>query len=149
MPKRPLRRASELTREFQEDAEYAVLYHEVANEEIGAALRAVREARGLSQREVAERMDVTRARVSQIESVEGTSLALEVLNRYAQAVGCRLDLSLQELETTEVVGKLYVTTSPRSEFTSIPAQPYEANKASDEVPQDEFDKNLHFWPLAA
>jgi transcriptional regulator with XRE-family HTH domain len=98
MAKRPLKRATDLSKEYMHDPEYAALYREVANEEIGAALRAVRENRGLSQREVAERMGVTRARVSQIESVEGTNLALEVLSRYAQAVGCQLDIALRDAE---------------------------------------------------
>ncbi len=108
MPKRPLKRASDLSKEFLQDPGYAALYREVANEEIGAALRAMREAKGLSQREVAERMGVTRPRVSQIESVEGTALALEVLSRYAHAVGCRLDITLQDAETRDEVATLFV-----------------------------------------
>ncbi len=44
MPKRPLKRASDLTREFLKDPEYAALYRE-ANEEDEAARRAVCEAR--------------------------------------------------------------------------------------------------------
>ena len=103
MPKRPLKRATELSKEFMQDADYAALYREVANEEMGLALRAVREARGLSQREVAEHMGVTRARVSQIESVAGTSLALEVLSRYAQAVGCQLDIALRDVNAGTVM----------------------------------------------
>ena len=96
MPKRPLRRASDLTKEFLQDPEYAALYLEVANEEVGAAVRSVRETRGLSQRKVADLMGVTRSRISQIESVEGTALALGVLSRYAQAVGCHLNISLRD-----------------------------------------------------
>ncbi len=108
MPKHPLKRASDLTKEFLQDPDYAALYREVANEEIGAALRAVREAKGLSQREVAERMGVTRPRVSQIESVEGAALALEVLSRYAQALGCRLDIALKDAETRSEIATLFV-----------------------------------------
>lgn len=113
MSKRPLKRASELTKEFLKDPDYAALYREVADEEIGAALRAVREAKGLSQREVAERMGVTRARVSQIEGTLGTRLALEVLSRYARAVGCHLDISLEDLSNGIEMAQVFVPNLPQ------------------------------------
>ena len=125
MPKRPLKRAGDLTKEFLRDPDYAALYREVANEEIGAALRAVREAKGLSQREVAERMGVTRPRVSQIESVEGTALALEVLSRYAHAVGCRLDITLKDTETNHEVATLFVPTLEATAPEPPSVEPYE------------------------
>ncbi len=125
MPKRPLKRASDLSQEFLQDPGYAALYREVANEEIGAALRTVREAKGLSQREVAERMGVTRPRVSQIESVEGTALALEVLSRYARAVGCRLDITLKDAETNHEVAALFVPTLEATAPKPPGAEPYE------------------------
>ncbi len=55
MPKRSLKRASDLSKKFLQDPEYAALYREVANEEIGAARREVRGKKGLSRLEVARR----------------------------------------------------------------------------------------------
>lgn len=99
MPKRPLKRASDLSREFQQDSAYAALYREVVHEEIGAMLRVLRKSKGMTQREVAKVMGVTRPRISQIESAEGATLTLEVLNRYARALGCSLKLSIHDQQS--------------------------------------------------
>lgn len=110
MPKYPLERASDLTKEFLKDPEYAALYRESANEEIGAMLRSIRKTRGLSQREVADKMGVSRSRISQIEGTEGMSLALSVLNRYLLALGCRFDVAVRDLATGDSVGKVFMPT---------------------------------------
>ncbi|MEV6599416.1 helix-turn-helix transcriptional regulator [Actinoplanes sp. NPDC051346] len=55
---------------------------------IGHRLAEVRRARGLTQQQVAERMGVTKGRVSQIE--QGKISGQEVLARYATALGGRL-----------------------------------------------------------
>lgn len=55
---------------------------------IGHRLAEVRRARGLTQQQVAERMGVTKGRVSQIE--QGKISGQEVLARYAAALGGRL-----------------------------------------------------------
>jgi len=55
---------------------------------VGHRLAEVRRVRGLSQRQVAERMNVTKGRVSQIE--QGKISGQEVLARYAAALGGRL-----------------------------------------------------------
>lgn len=123
MPKRPLKRASDLSREFRTDPSYAALYHETAHEEIGAALRALREAKRMSQRQVAEAMGVTRSRVSQIESTEGTALALEVLDRYARALHCRLEISLTD-EHDDVEANLFVPPVPEESVRASAAHPY-------------------------
>jgi transcriptional regulator with XRE-family HTH domain len=114
MRKRKLRRASELTEEFLRDPDYRAIYDEVAREEIGAALRAVRESRRLSQSEVAQRMGVNRSRISQIEGTEGTSLSLDVLQRYSQALGCYIDIVLKDLGTNEEVGEVFVSFNPQA-----------------------------------
>ncbi|MEM7735664.1 MAG: helix-turn-helix transcriptional regulator [Deinococcota bacterium] len=108
MSKRPLKRSSELTQTFLQDPDYAALYHAAGAEEIGASLRAVREQRGLSQQQVADKMGVSRSRISQIESSEGITLSLEVLTRYAHAVGCRLNLGLVSLETQQQLTQVFV-----------------------------------------
>jgi DNA-binding XRE family transcriptional regulator len=55
---------------------------------VGQRLAEVRRARGLTQRQVAERMGVTKGRVSQIE--QGRVAGQDVVARYAAALGGRL-----------------------------------------------------------
>ncbi|MFI7597696.1 helix-turn-helix domain-containing protein [Actinoplanes sp. NPDC049681] len=55
---------------------------------IGHRLAEVRRARGLTQQQVADRMGVSKGRVSQIE--QGKISGQEVLARYATALGGRL-----------------------------------------------------------
>jgi DNA-binding XRE family transcriptional regulator len=55
---------------------------------IGHRLAEVRQARGLTQQEVADRMGVTKGRVSQIE--QGKVSGQDVLARFATALGGRL-----------------------------------------------------------
>lgn len=108
MPKRPLQRANEMTRAFLKDPDYAALYREAADEEIGATLRSVREARDLSQQEIAARLGVSCSRVSQIEGTAGTKLSLEVLGHYARAVGCHLDITLRDSHNNDTMGLVFV-----------------------------------------
>lgn len=56
----------------------------------GRRLAEARKSCGLAQREVAARMEVSIARVSQTEN--GEVAALDVLARYVEALGGRLDL---------------------------------------------------------
>ncbi|MEO3861630.1 helix-turn-helix transcriptional regulator [Acrocarpospora sp. B8E8] len=58
----------------------------------GHRLAEIRRARGLTQQEVANRMGVTKGRVSQIE--QGKISGYEVLVRYAIALGGRLHQSI-------------------------------------------------------
>jgi DNA-binding XRE family transcriptional regulator len=55
---------------------------------VGHRLAEVRKARGLTQLQVAERMGITKGRVSQIE--QGRISGQEVLARFAEALGGRL-----------------------------------------------------------
>ena len=55
---------------------------------VGHRLAEVRRARGLTQQQVAERMGVTKGRVSQIE--QGKVAGQQVVARYAEALGGRL-----------------------------------------------------------
>ena len=130
MPKRPLKDATDLGRTFLEDPDYASSYRETANEEIGAALRALREAKEMSQREVAAAMGVTRSRVSQIEASEGTSLALSVLDRYARALGCHLEITLRD-DRNGVAADIFVPELPvtRPERRASPGTASEAESA--------------------
>jgi DNA-binding XRE family transcriptional regulator len=55
---------------------------------VGHRLAEVRRARGLTQQQVAERMGVTKGRVSQIE--QGKVSGQDVIARFAEALGGRL-----------------------------------------------------------
>lgn len=70
---------------------------EVANaielRDIMETLVARREAQGLSQREICEKIGVSQPVVSQAE-IGNTSLSVNVLQRYARAVGARLALQI-------------------------------------------------------
>ena len=61
---------------------------ELLNELVGHRLAEVRRARGLTQQQVADRMGVTKGRVSQIE--QGKVSGQDVLARFATALGGRL-----------------------------------------------------------
>jgi len=61
---------------------------ELLAEVVGRRLAEVRRARGLTQQQVAERMGVTKGRVSQIE--QGQISGLDVVARFAAALGGRL-----------------------------------------------------------
>ncbi len=60
--------------------------------DLGRRLAAVRKSRGLTQKQVAERMGVTKGRVSQIE--QGKVSGRDVLDRFARAVGGTLHQSI-------------------------------------------------------
>jgi DNA-binding XRE family transcriptional regulator len=61
---------------------------EMLAEVVGHRLAEIRRARGLTQQQVADRMGVTKGRVSQIE--QGKVSGHEVLARFAAALGGRL-----------------------------------------------------------
>lgn len=80
-------RSAQVERAGGEDA-VAAGKQELLAEVLGHRLAEVRRARGLSQQQVADRMGVTKGRVSQIE--QGKISGQEVLGRYAMALGGRL-----------------------------------------------------------
>ena len=63
-------------------------------------LRARRDA-GLTQAEVAERMGAKAPAVARLEAGEQPSPSLETLRKYAEAVGCRLEIRLRPCLTPE------------------------------------------------
>lgn len=62
--------------------------HELIAEVIGHRLAEIRRARSMTQQQVADKMGVTKGRVSQIE--QGKVSGHDVLARYAAALGGRL-----------------------------------------------------------
>ena len=80
-------RAEHVARAGGEDA-VAAGKREMLAEVIGHRLAEVRRARGLTQQQVADRMGVTKGRISQIE--RGKVSGQDIISRYATALGGRL-----------------------------------------------------------
>jgi DNA-binding XRE family transcriptional regulator len=74
---------------FTEAYNALALEYAVANQMLRARARA-----GLTQEAVAERMGSTKSAVSRLESASKHSPSLATLKRYAQAVGCELQIKL-------------------------------------------------------
>jgi HTH-type transcriptional regulator/antitoxin HipB len=61
---------------------------------VGALLRQAREQAGLTQDQVAKRLETQKSAISRIENSAG-SIRLSTLERYAQAIGWQLSLDLR------------------------------------------------------
>ena len=75
--------------------ESLALEYQVANQMLKARSKA-----GLTQDAVAERMGTTKSAVSRLESAGKHAPSLATLARYAQAVGCELQIKLVRPRTT-------------------------------------------------
>lgn len=79
---------------MQADAEFAEGFEVgYANFKIGVVLRQAREAAGLTQEEVARRLNTTKSAISRIEN-HADDVRLSTLKRYAEAVGANLQIKL-------------------------------------------------------
>ncbi len=74
---------------FQQAYEALALEYQVIDQLIKARTRA-----GLTQDAVAERMGTTKSAVSRLESAGKHTPSISTLKRYAQAVGCDLQIKL-------------------------------------------------------
>ena len=76
------------------DAEFADGFEVgYANFKIGVVLRQARESAGLTQEEVARRLNTTKSAISRIEN-HADDVRLSTLKRYAEAVGANLQIKL-------------------------------------------------------
>ena len=80
---------------FTEAYEALALEYQVADQMLKARARA-----GLTQDTVAERMGTTKSAVSRLESAGKHAPSIATLQRYAQAVGCELQVRLVPLKQT-------------------------------------------------
>lgn len=94
--KRELTSVEEFFKDDLDTPELRKAYREILEEELGEVLKSLRQNRGLTQRELAERLGLNRSRVGQIEGAEGLSLSLETLVRYSSALGYRVMLSFAD-----------------------------------------------------
>lgn len=111
---------SDYFRESMKDPEARRLYREVLDEELSWLLSYLREERRLSQKEVAQRLGVSRGRVSQLETSAGLSMSLESLARYAQALGLSLRLEFAD-ERGEVLARFSLAADEPVAETTNPA----------------------------
>lgn len=78
------------------DAEFALNFEEgYANFKIGVLLRQAREAAGLTQEEVAHRLQTQKSVISRIEN-HADDVRLSTLRRYAHAIGSNLQIRLAQ-----------------------------------------------------
>ena len=82
------------SQEFQAKVE-----EEMAAINVAQDLVALREARGLSQRQLAAQLGVTQSAIAQLESAEPRNLELLTLVRAATALGGRVELSIRPRST--------------------------------------------------
>lgn len=74
---------------------FAGAYAALADEyRLARELLAARTRAGLTQEQVAESMGTTKSAVSRLESAGTHSPSVSTLKRYAQAVGCKVDVRL-------------------------------------------------------
>ncbi|MCX6056791.1 MAG: helix-turn-helix transcriptional regulator [Chloroflexi bacterium] len=91
--KRYVQNRTEYDPEFTEN--YEVGY---ADFKIGVVLRQAREAAGLTQNEVAQRLQTKKSAISRIEN-HADDVRLSTLRRYAEAVGANLQIRLAQQRT--------------------------------------------------
>ena len=78
----------------ERDAEFSEgLESGYADFKVGALLRQAREKAGLTQEQVAERLETKKSAISRIENSAG-SIRFSTLERYARAIGWHLNLEL-------------------------------------------------------
>ena len=84
---------------LREDPQYAREYVALGDEfALVDTLVRARNANGLTQSQVAERLGVAQPAVARIES--GRNVSLKTLRRYAGALGCRLEVRLVPAKPT-------------------------------------------------
>ena len=84
---------SELRKKWRKDPEFLKEYEELEEEfQLARKLIEARVRAGLTQEEVAERMGTSQPTVARLES--GHKPSLKTLERYAKAVGMKVDIHL-------------------------------------------------------
>lgn len=88
----------QMLQSWMQDAEFKQEYDALAGEfALFDALLKARQAAGLTQAEVAERMGTQTSAVARLEAGGGSqkhSPSIATLQKYAEAVGCRLEIHL-------------------------------------------------------
>jgi len=82
---------SELVRDMAPDPEFRAAFDgRVARRKLVKELLAMRAVRGLSQQDIAQKLDCTQSRISKLENTSDDDIRVGDLRAYAEAVGCEL-----------------------------------------------------------
>jgi len=82
---------SELVHDMAPDAEFRAAFDaRVARRKLVKQLLAMRAVRGLSQQDIAQKLDCTQSRISKLENTSDDDMRIGDLRAYAEAVGCEL-----------------------------------------------------------
>jgi predicted XRE-type DNA-binding protein len=79
----------------QSPAFQAQVEEELAAINVAQDLVALRESRGLSQAQLADRLGITQSAIAQLESAQPKNVELRTLVRVATALGARVDVSIR------------------------------------------------------
>ena len=79
----------------QSPAFHAQVEEELAAINVAQDLVALRESRGLSQMQLADRLGITQSAIAQLESAQPKNVELKTLVRVAAALGGHLDVSIR------------------------------------------------------
>jgi transcriptional regulator with XRE-family HTH domain len=79
----------------------AQVEEELASINVAQDLGALRESRGLSQAQLADRLGVTQSAIAQLESARPKNVELRTLVRVATALGARVDVSIRPLRRAD------------------------------------------------
>ena len=83
-----------LHNQWMNDANYQQEYNKLAAEfDLATMLTLAREESGLSQLEIAKRMNTKQSVIARLESADGNP-TLKTLSRYAEAIGGHLQISI-------------------------------------------------------
>jgi len=92
-PRREINLALKRAEEMMKDPTFVAEYDALAEEfEVAGALIRARSQAGMTQADVAKRMNVTQSRIAKMES--GINVSIDALKRYAEATGTKLNISL-------------------------------------------------------
>jgi DNA-binding Xre family transcriptional regulator len=59
-----------------------------------AALKSMRQAQGITLTEMAERLGMPKGNLSRLENMDGPNPTIGTLERYASALGCRIEIAV-------------------------------------------------------
>jgi predicted XRE-type DNA-binding protein len=92
---------------------HSPVFHAQVEEELAAInvaqeLVALRESRGLSQAQLAERLGITQSAIAQLESAQPKNVELRTLVRVAAALGGQVDVSIRPRRPAEPKARRWV-----------------------------------------
>lgn len=107
----------EWRKELRADPEYQTIYdEEAAKSELWLQLVEARQAAGLTQTEMAERLGVSQAQVARLEKRGYDSYTLTTLRRYVQALGEGFSLEIH-IHVPDTIHLQDITSRPRRATT--------------------------------